>query len=218
MQFPDKLKLSKENNQKLAIKHMDELIYTNALFEGVKLSFDQLVSIVLGSDLYGVSDEDMAVIRRLQGAVELLIRNVKPYTLTVSHEINARITKGEAIEAGKLRTGKLKLAGTTYLPPIPDAAEVENQVNRLIAGNQSVTERAIRLMLYLLKAQLYWAGNRRTAVLTANYFLIEHGAGLIVIQPEQLRTFNQRLLAYYEEDDMVSLLTWVYENCLVTSV
>ncbi len=64
-----------------------------------------------------------------------------------------------------------------------------------------------------MKKQLYLDGNKRTAVLFANHYLISRGMGLIVIPAELVPEYKVQLIKYYEEND-ASIKDFLYDRCL----
>lgn len=77
------------------------------------------------------------------------------------------------------------------------------------------TIRVIRLMLKLMKMQLFNDGNKRTAMLVANHELIKNGRGIIAIDEEDKVEFSERLIQYYEnEDKLEELEKFIYDKCL----
>ena len=50
-----------------------------------------------------------------------------------------------------------------------------------------------------MKKQLFLDGNKRTAVIFANHYLISHGKGLIVIPAELVSDYKKLLIDYYED-------------------
>lgn len=67
-------------------------------------------------------------------------------------------------------------------------------------------------MYYIMRQQIFWDGNKRTAVLSANYILINAGAGIININENQLEEFNKLLSGYYESDQDTAIMQWTYDH------
>jgi len=53
-----------------------------------------------------------------------------------------------------------------------------------------------------MKTQIYNDGNKRTAVIYANHYLISKGQGLLVIDYSKVSDFKKYLVAYYEDRDL----------------
>ena len=56
-------------------------------------------------------------------------------------------------------------------------------------------------------------GNKRTAVIYANHYLISKGLGLIVIPVEILDEYKKLLIDYYESDDDTKIFDFIKEKC-----
>jgi prophage maintenance system killer protein len=65
-----------------------------------------------------------------------------------------------------------------------------------------------------MKRQLFLDGNKRTAVLFANHYLIQQGKGLIVIPAEGVPEFQKLLVHYYETDETKEIVSFLKEKCL----
>lgn len=94
------------------------------------------------------------------------------------------------------------IAGVEYRPTIPVENEVIAEMNRIL-NMSCVTERALTYMLWAMRKQLFWDGNKRTSIISANKILIEHGKGNVTIEEENLGEFNERLSKFYETNDYI---------------
>lgn len=70
---------------------------------------------------------------------------------------------------------------------------------------------AIELYLYVVKVQIYNDGNKRTALIYANHYLIAHGKGLLVIPDKKVLEFKQKLIKYYEGIDAKDVKSFLKE-------
>jgi prophage maintenance system killer protein len=84
-----------------------------------------------------------------------------------------------------------------------------------ILAHDNATERAIMLMLYLMRRQMFNDGNKRTAMLAANQLLIANGAGIISVAEEDLEEFFGVLVDFYLCNDMTKDMEFVYDNCII---
>lgn len=69
-------------------------------------------------------------------------------------------------------------------------------------------------MLYGIKAQLFWDGNKRTSTIVANKIMIENGAGIIKVPDNKLEEFNVLLSDYYTNDNKEDIKKFIYNNCI----
>ena len=79
---------------------------------------------------------------------------------------------------------------------------------------ESATERAIEYMLYGMRSQLFWDGNKRTSTICANKIMIENGAGIIKVPDNKLKEFNSLLSRYYSSSDNSEIKWFIYENAI----
>ncbi len=82
--------------------------------------------------------------------------------------------------------------------------ELDDILNRDI----DMIDKTIELLLYVTKKQLFLDGNKRTAVLFANHYLISHAKGIIVVSTERGDEYKKFLIDYYEDknEDIKSFL------------
>ena len=79
---------------------------------------------------------------------------------------------------------------------------------------ENITKRSLVIMLYLMRTQAFWDGNKRTSMMVANKIMIENGCGVITIKEEYFKEFNSLLTEYYNTNKMESLLEFLYNNCI----
>ena len=79
--------------------------------------------------------------------------------------------------------------------------EVKEKIEKIISSDAPPVDIAIELALYVMKTQIFNDGNKRTAIIFANHYLISHGAGLMVVPENIVSEFKQLLVKYYEGTD-----------------
>ncbi|MBO4819322.1 MAG: Fic family protein [Firmicutes bacterium] len=90
------------------------------------------------------------------------------------------------------------IGGSSYIPPLPIESQVKENLAEILDIDDPI-DRAISALLYVMKAQIFLDGNKRTAVLFANHILISHGEGLIVIPADKVAEYKELLVNYYED-------------------
>jgi hypothetical protein len=124
------------------------------------------------------------------------------------------VARGQALTWGKLRTGPVGVGGTDFKPPLPNEREVEDEMESIMSANLSPVDRSMDFMLYMMRSQLFWDGNKRTAMLVANKIMIENGCGVITVAPENLLDFNTELSRFYSTGDGEGMKELIYEKCI----
>lgn len=98
---------------------------------------------------------------------------------------------------------------------VPVQNKVEEAISSILSSDREWTERALDLMLYLTKSQLFYDGNKRIAMLAANKLLIQHGCGVLSVSQDRLEKFFTLLVSYYEDDARAEeLKEFLYNECL----
>ena len=64
-----------------------------------------------------------------------------------------------------------------------------------------------------MKAQVFVDGNKRTAIIFANHYLISKGKGLLAVPYELVPEFKKILIDYYEENDTKSIKNFLKDKC-----
>ena len=210
----NKFDLTVEENIFVAKKYIVDYIWRSAKLEGINVTFPQTDAIVNMAMVNDVCIKDILKITNLKHAwYEILDTINDPLDIAYICKINADVARDVAIAWGKPRTGKVRISGTNYVPPVPD----EKTVDKILESIQSIeneTERAIELMFRLMKAQLFWDGNKRTSMLAANKLMIQNGCGIISVPIGALAEFSKILCDYYTNDTLEQAKAFVYENCI----
>lgn len=209
-------KLTDQENTFLLKKLIVDSIYSASRLENVNTTFPQTETIINGMSVAGISTEDTQVILNLKNAWQWVLNNhTSSFDLEISNKINNFIAYNESIDWGKLRTGNIVINGVDFQPPVPNGNQVENYIKELFAEKSSITEKALKWMYYSMRSQLYWDGNKRTAILSANYIMLQNGVGGVLIQEKLLDKWNKLLSKFYETGDDKEILDWTYKNCIV---
>ena len=210
----NKYKMTLEQNIFLAKRNLVDNVYANARMEGINVTFPQTKTILDGVNVPSLKLDEIQCILNLRDAWKFVINNIeKNFNLDFICKVNEYVARNESLEWGKLRTGMVEITGTKYIPEIPNKEKVEKNIDNILKI-ENATERAITYMLYGMRSQLFWDGNKRTSTIVANKIMIENGAGIIKVPDEKLEKFNELLTEYYNSNDMQKISDFIYENCI----
>ncbi|MEG1646756.1 MAG: Fic family protein [Clostridia bacterium] len=138
-----------------------------------------------------------------------------PLDLGYICRINEDVSRDESLDWGVLRKGEVGIGGTDYRPAVPEKDKIDNDITEIFNADMSNTERALELYCYCCKNQLFWDGNKRTAFIAANKYLIEKGCGLLTINDKDVVEFNTKLTDYYDnEGNKNQLKSFLYDKCI----
>lgn len=210
----DKFHLSQKENVFLAKERLNSIIYNSVKLEGFNTNYFNVKKILNGSNVLSLRLDEINCILNLRDAWNFVLSNIdEPITLELICKINAFVSRGESLEWGVLRTGKVGINGVDYIPDIPDEPKIIADIKNIMK-EENITKRSLVLMLYLMRTQAFWDGNKRTSMMVANKIMIENGCGVITIKEEYFKEFNSLLTEYYNTNKMESLLEFLYNNCI----
>lgn len=126
------------------------------------------------------------------------------------------INEGFYINGGEIRSVPVTIHGSAYIPPLPVKSVILESMSAVLEAEKPVIEKAIDLLLYCLKTQIFIDGNKRAPVIFANHLLISQASGLLTIPEERVDRFKTLLIEYYEETDTESIRSFLKEHCWKT--
>ncbi|EAE1237577.1 Fic family protein, partial [Listeria monocytogenes] len=196
--FPDKYHLSRKESGYLLKKNIVELVYNAGKFEGLNTTLLQTEEIIKYNRANDVAVDDVLTVVNLKRGFELLLNDVQEPLLETSKRINRIVAAEDALFPGEIRTGGVEVSTIQgrYVPPMLTEDEVKNQYSEIMNQDISESEKALRLFLFISKNQIFWDGNKRTALLTANKIMFSRGLGLLSIPETVFTKFNELLSMY----------------------
>ena len=213
--YLDKFCMSPEQSMFLAKKKWDENVYCGMRMENRAVTFPQTKTILQGINVPSVQLNDIQAILNMRDAWQFLLGSLdQPVTLDYLCKINDYIARGEALEWGKLRTGSVMISGTDYLPPVPSADTVGEELAEILAADTSATAKALEAFAWGARGQFFWDGNKRTSMTLANKILIAAGVGFLTITDRHMEQFNALLVEYYNTGNSEALKDFLYENTI----
>jgi hypothetical protein len=219
--FKDQKPMTLEEENDLIEKNLVDLVYNAAYLEGVRTSFVEARAFILeGTEPSGPRPTGLKKLKNLKTAyMRLMEKDMldEPTDLATLCELN-RIVNGRGVsdEPGRVRSVAVTISGTEYVPQIPDPYTVNNTIRDIVEQKKTFIERGLDLYCYLMREQVFVDGNKRSANLLCNQFLLRHGQGIFSIRPERNDEFLQKLVSYYESGDPTDLKIYIYENCFYT--
>ena len=210
----NKYEMTIEQNIFLAKRNLVDNIYSNARLEGLNITFPQTKTILDGINVPELKIDEIQCILNLRDAWNYVISNIElGFDLEFISKVNEFVARNESIAWGKLRNGRVEITGTSYIPEIPDETKVKNDINEILKI-ENTTERAIEYMLYGMRNQLFWDGNKRTSTICANKIMIQNGNGIIKIPDDKLQEFTTLLSEFYTTNEKEKIKKFIFENCI----
>lgn len=215
----DELSANVVLNIDFARANMKSIIYDQAVLEGVATTFPDTELIIDNGKVNNVSAEDVQKILNLKHAWEFVLDKdviLSETNYYVCQYIARLVNEGFYQQGGRIRAVPVTIGGTSYIPPIPIEHQVKEDIDNIIKSSDDVVQVAIELALYVMKTQIFNDGNKRTAIIFANHYLISHAGGLMVVPQNLVPEYKKMLVKYYEGTDEETIKSFMREKCLKT--
>ena len=210
----DKFHLTKEQNLFLAKKTLALNIYNSARLEGINTTYPDTQTILEGVNVPTLKLDEINCILNLRDAWNYTLTNIDAdINLDFICKVNSFVSRNESLEWGVLRNGKVGINSVDYIPDIPNEKDIINNIENILK-EKSTTLKSINLMLYLMRSQVFWDGNKRTSIIVANKILIQNGCGIITVKEEYIGEFNTLLTEYYNTGNKDKITKFLYDKCI----
>ena len=208
-----------KQNIDFAKRHLVDTIYKQAILEGVATTFADTESIIEGGKVNNMTSEDIMKIVNLKHAWEFILnKNVilSDTNFALLCEINKMVEEGFYYSAGKVRNVPVTIGGTTWKPDFPIESVIKEELEVIFNNKMDDIDRAVEILLYIMKKQVFIDGNKRTSVIFCNHYLISKGKGIIAIPVELTEEFKDLLIHYYEGQDEEKIKKFIKEKCYMS--
>ena len=203
-------------NIDFAKRNLTNTIYKQAILEGVVTTLSDAENMIEGGKVNNMTSEDVLKIVNLKHAWEFILNKnviISKTDYNTLCMINRLVLEGFFYTAGMLRTMPVDIGGTSWKPDIPIEIDIKNDIDKILNSSKTIIDTAIELLLYVTKKQMFIDGNKRTAVIFANHYLISKGKGLIVIPVEKIEEYKKLLIEYYETNNKKEIIKFLKDNC-----
>ena len=205
-------------NIDLARKYLVDSVFKQAMLEGVATTYSDIETIINGGKVKDMTASDINKVSNLKRAWEFImsvdLANY-PTNYAVLCQINQIVQDGFSLTAGRIRSVPVVIGGSTYIPPIPFEDQIKQELNDLL-NNEEGIDLAIDFVLYVMKKQLFLDGNKRTAIIFSNHYLISHALGLLVVPADKVDEYKKVLVSYYEDESKKpDIVAFLKEKCWI---
>lgn len=206
-------------NIDLARRNLVDSIYKQSILEGVATTYSDTETIVNEGKVRDMSTLDVQKILNLKHAWEFIMDydvECCPTNYALLCQINGLVEEGISYSAGKIRSTPVTIGGSSYIAPIPFEFKTKEDIESIVNDTElDHVTKAARLIAYSMKTQTFMDGNKRTAVIFGNHYLISHGVGLMVVPVEKIERYKTLLLDYYE-DRSEDLIRFFINECFIS--
>lgn len=198
----------------LAKRNLVDSIWKSANLEGIEMTFPDTYTVCNGMSVNGYTIDEINAVNDLKKGWEYLLETINEVIdLAYIKKLHRIVGKNTVINAGSLKLEPTGVGGTDWISDVPDSNEINNQIQKIMEINSN-TERALTLMLYCMRCQMFYDGNKRLSTLLANKEMIRNGAGIISIPIQKQPIFIKELIIFYETNNYTNIMNFLYENCI----
>lgn len=216
--YANQYQFTPAENRRFARANLAKLVYTNAHFEDVKLTLTETQTILDGVSVAGVSVADVLTLVNLKRGWLFALEQTGPLTLELEMQLNKLVAAEDTAFAGELRSrqGGVNLGGgEIFAQPLIDKQQEGLFLQQTLANQRTTTtDKALTVMYHNMRQQIFWDGNKRTAMISANQIMIAGGAGLINVPLDKWSKWNELIADYYRTNDMTKIKQWTYEYAI----
>ncbi|MGN1161484.1 MAG: Fic family protein [Candidatus Fimenecus sp.] len=212
----EKFAMTQKENIEIAKRTLVDAIYKSANLEGIAVTYAQTIDILNNVNVASLKPAEINKVFCLRDAWHYTLDHINDeMNLGFLEDIHALVARAdvEYYELGKIRTTDVMISGTAWRPELPDAERLHEEMMEIMKmpGN---TDKALTLMLWIMRNQIFRDGNKRVATIAANKILIENGCGIVAVPVELDGIFKQMLVNYYESNDANEIKLFLYEKCV----
>lgn len=204
-------------NIAIAKRNIVDSIYKQSILEGIATTYSDTETLVNEGMVRNMKADDVQKILNLKHSWEFItdVNTVMyPTNFALLCQINELVETNLSPLPGRLRSTPVSIGGSTYMPPIPIESMFKERLEDVLNMPISIKV-GIELVLLVMKSQVFLDGNKRTAIVFANHYLIRNGLGLIIIPAELVPEFKKHLVNYYESKDIKSIKDFLKNKCWV---
>lgn len=209
-----KYNMTQEENIFFAKRNIVDYIWKSANLEGIGVTYPDTQAIYNGMSVDGYTIDEINAVNDLKHAWQFLLEHINDsLDLKFVKKVHMILGRFTVMNAGPLRMEEVRIGGTDWIPEIPDEDTSASEIIR-ISERYSPLEKALDMVLYLMRAQLFYDGNKRIAMLIGNNIMIENGQGVISVNQKDIKKFYSLLVDYYETGVSSELKMFLYDNCI----
>ena len=203
-------------NIDIAKRMLSDTIFKQAVLEGVKTTYLKTDDIIQNGKVKNMTVDAVSIILNLKHAWEFILDKyviISPSDYGLLCAINKHVISGFSWNAGKIRNVPVSIGGTEWKPDFPIEADIKDDIERIVNKKKSDVDKAIELLLYVSRKQMFLDGNKRCAVIFANHYLISKGKGLIVVPDKKVDEYKKLLLEFYETNNSKNISEFLKNEC-----
>ena len=221
-----RFKLDFHDNVVLGKQMLESNVYRGVVLEGIPATYAETCEIINNIPVTsGLKPDEINQIVSLKRAWEFLLdkENLLAFPQALDFDlirmihgiVGSNMESLKPNQVGELRKVPIFVGGVkAHDFGIPDQGEIVDDLGVLNELEDPVV-RALEAFLYLCKKQMFRDGNKRTANLTANFFLVQNASGLLSVRDELVPDFKMLLIDWYDRGNKIDIMNFLLNKCYI---
>ncbi len=204
------------NNVSISLgkRQLVDSIWKSAGIEGLGTTFPNTEKILSNLPVETKRDEVLFIVN-MKRAWYFLFDNIEyPNNLSFLREVNKICMNDLSYDAGGLRTVPVTIGGTSWVPEMPQEGVIVEKLDQ-IEKMEDKLEAALEMFCFVARSQMFLDGNKRVAQLMCNKIMMQNDLGIFSVPYDQIDTFKELLVGFYESNNAESLKQFFREKCLL---
>ena len=204
------------NNMSISMgkRQLVDSIWKSARIEGLGTTFPNTEKILSNIPVQTRRDEVLFIVN-MKRAWYFLFDNIDyPNNISYLRELNKICMEELSYDAGNIRTAPVTIGGTSLVPEIPHEEIIINKLNEIAAMDNRLGA-ALEMFCFITRTQMFLDGNKRVAQLMRNKIMMQYDIGIFSIPYDEIDTFKELLVDFYETNDSDKIKDFFRKKCLL---
>ena len=204
------------NNMSISMgkRQLVDSIWKSAGIEGLGTTFPNTEKILENIPVQTKRDEVLFIVN-MKRALYFIFDNVDyPDNISYLRELNKICMAELSYDAGNIRTAPVTIGGTSWIPELPQEEMIREKLVE-ISNMSDRLEAALEMFCFVTRTQMFLDGNKRVAQLMCNKMMMEADIGIFSVPYDQIDTFKELLVNYYETNDSNKIKNFFRDKCLL---
>lgn len=204
------------NNMSISMgkRQLVDSIWKSAGIEGLGTTFPNTEKILSNIPVQTSRDEVLFIVN-MKRAWYFLFDNIDyPNNISYLRELNKICMESLSYDAGNIRTAPVTIGGTSWTPELPQEGIIIDKLDE-IASMDDRLEAALEMFCFVARTQMFLDGNKRVAQLMCNKIMMEDDIGIFSIPYDDIDTFKELLVDFYETNNSDAIKEFFKDRCLL---
>ena len=204
------------NNMSISMgkRQFVDSIWKSAGIEGLGTTFPNTEKILENIPVQTKRDEVLFIVN-MKRAWYFIFDNVDyPNNISYLRELNKICMAELSYDAGNIRTAPVTIGGTSWIPELPQEEMIREKLVE-ISNMSDRLEAALEMFCFVTRSQMFLDGNKRVAQLMCNKMMMEADIGIFSVPYDQIDTFKELLVDYYETNNSNKIKNFFRDKCLL---